>query len=228
MSASACLHGEPGVSQLAAAGSSAKTTTTASSTTRPSTRRCRGSWTSFGRLRRNNEAAFARYLATEEGRRAVLVTLVSDVATVVLPAAGARPAARDRAAHARAQRPDGRCTTRTRLDGGVSNRLEVDSGGGQPCADRRLDPGDRAADRRFSRTRSACSPGVRPERSPAAGRSKNRRRRPVFRSVFRPRCSSGGPTSSRPSSCSSRPMPTSAPPRRCSTRRSASPVRSVR
>jgi multidrug efflux system outer membrane protein len=35
----------------------------------------------FGRLRRNDEAAFARYLATEEGRRAVLVALVSDVAT---------------------------------------------------------------------------------------------------------------------------------------------------
>ena len=35
----------------------------------------------FGRLRRNNEAAFDRYLASEEGRRAVLVTVVSDVAT---------------------------------------------------------------------------------------------------------------------------------------------------
>jgi multidrug efflux system outer membrane protein len=35
----------------------------------------------FGRLRRGEEAAFARYLASEEGRRAVLVTLVSDVAS---------------------------------------------------------------------------------------------------------------------------------------------------
>ena len=62
----------------------------------------------FGRLRRNDEAAFARYLATEEGRRAVLVTLVSDVASSVLPAARARPAARDRASDAGIERPDGR------------------------------------------------------------------------------------------------------------------------
>jgi multidrug efflux system outer membrane protein len=35
----------------------------------------------FGRLRSENDAAFNRYLSTEEGRRAVLVTLVSDVAS---------------------------------------------------------------------------------------------------------------------------------------------------
>jgi multidrug efflux system outer membrane protein len=35
----------------------------------------------FGRLRRGEEAAFARYLASEEGRRAVLVTLVGDIAS---------------------------------------------------------------------------------------------------------------------------------------------------
>ena len=79
----------------------------------------------FGRLRRNNEAAFARYLATEEGRRAVLVTLVSDVAS----------------AYFLLQELDLQLTIarntlglneRTvvfytdRLNGGVSNRLEVD------------------------------------------------------------------------------------------------------
>ena len=35
----------------------------------------------WGRIRRLNEAALARYLATEEGRRGVLLSLVSDVAT---------------------------------------------------------------------------------------------------------------------------------------------------
>ena len=35
----------------------------------------------WGRIRRLNEAARARYLATEEGRRGVLLSLVSDVAT---------------------------------------------------------------------------------------------------------------------------------------------------
>ena len=79
----------------------------------------------FGRLRRNNEAAFARYLATEEGRRAALVTLVSDVAS----------------AYFLLQELDLQLTIarntlglneRTvvfytdRLNGGVSNRLEVD------------------------------------------------------------------------------------------------------
>ncbi|HYP13675.1 MAG TPA: TolC family protein, partial [Bryobacteraceae bacterium] len=35
----------------------------------------------FGRIRRLTESARAQYLATEEGRRAVLVTLISDVTT---------------------------------------------------------------------------------------------------------------------------------------------------
>src|SRR5512139_1084969 len=35
----------------------------------------------FGRIRREKQAAFAAYLATEEGRRAALITLVADVAS---------------------------------------------------------------------------------------------------------------------------------------------------
>src|SRR5262249_21229592 len=35
----------------------------------------------WGRIRRLNEAALARYLATEEARRGVMLSLVSDVAT---------------------------------------------------------------------------------------------------------------------------------------------------
>ena len=79
----------------------------------------------FGRLRRNDEAAFARYLASEEGRRAVLVTLVSDVASsyfllreldLQLEIARRTLALNDRTVVYYSQR----------LDGGVSNRLELD------------------------------------------------------------------------------------------------------
>ena len=79
----------------------------------------------FGRLRRNNEAAFARYLATEEGRRAVLVTLVSDVASAYfllqeldlqLEIARRTLVLNDQTV----------VFYTDRLDGGVSNRLELD------------------------------------------------------------------------------------------------------
>lgn len=79
----------------------------------------------FGRLRRNNEAAFARYLATEEGRRAVLVTLVSDVASAYfllqefdLQLEIARRTLK--------LNEDTVVYYTDRLNGGVSNRLEVD------------------------------------------------------------------------------------------------------
>jgi multidrug efflux system outer membrane protein len=79
----------------------------------------------FGRLRREKESALAQMLASEQGRRGVLVTLVGDVASNYF----------------RAQELDlelliARQTLqindetvayfRNRLDGGVSNRLEVD------------------------------------------------------------------------------------------------------
>jgi multidrug efflux system outer membrane protein len=79
----------------------------------------------FGRLRRNSEAAFARYTATEEGRRAVLITIVSDVATsyfllreldLQLEIARRTLVLNDQTV-----------TFYTdRLSGGVSNRLELD------------------------------------------------------------------------------------------------------
>jgi multidrug efflux system outer membrane protein len=79
----------------------------------------------FGRLRRNNEAAFARYLATEEGRRAVLVSLVSDVASSYF-------LLRDLDLQLEIARRTLKLNEQTvtyytqRLGGGVSNRLEVD------------------------------------------------------------------------------------------------------
>jgi multidrug efflux system outer membrane protein len=79
----------------------------------------------FGRLRRGREAAFAQYLATEEGRRAVLVTLVGDVASTYFYL-------RELDLQLEIARRTLKLNEETvkyyvtRLQGGVSNRLEVD------------------------------------------------------------------------------------------------------
>lgn len=79
----------------------------------------------FGRLRRETEAANARYMATEEFRRGVIVTLVADVAASYF-------ALRDldfqlEIARRTVQANDETVAFyRKRLDGGVSNRLELD------------------------------------------------------------------------------------------------------
>ena len=84
-----------------------------------------GGSTCSGGCAANNEAAFARYLATEEGRRAVLVTLVSDVASSYF-------LLRELDLQLEIARRTLSSTTRPvvyyadRLAGGVSNRLEVD------------------------------------------------------------------------------------------------------
>jgi outer membrane protein, multidrug efflux system len=79
----------------------------------------------FGRLRRGKEAAFAQYLATEEGRRAVLVTLVGDIASTYFYL-------RELDLQLEIARRTVKLNDETvayyvtRLQGGVSNRLEVD------------------------------------------------------------------------------------------------------
>jgi multidrug efflux system outer membrane protein len=80
----------------------------------------------FGRIRRDSEAAFARYLSTEEGRRAVLVTLVSDVASSYF-LLRELDLQRDVAIRTLALNDQTVEYYRTRLAGGVSNRLELDS-----------------------------------------------------------------------------------------------------
>ena len=80
----------------------------------------------FGRIRREKEAAFAAYLATEEGRRAAVITLVADVASTYL-------LLREldlQLEVARRTRPTNEETVQyydRRLKGGVSNRLELDT-----------------------------------------------------------------------------------------------------
>jgi multidrug efflux system outer membrane protein len=79
----------------------------------------------FGRIRREKEAAFAAYLATEEGRRAALITLVADVASTYL-------FLRELDLQLDVARRTVQTNEETvrfyekRLQGGVSNRLEVD------------------------------------------------------------------------------------------------------
>jgi multidrug efflux system outer membrane protein len=79
----------------------------------------------FGRIRREKEAAFAAYLATEEGRRAALITLVADVASTYL-------FLRELDLQLDVSRRTVQTNEETvryyekRLSGGVSNRLEVD------------------------------------------------------------------------------------------------------
>lgn len=80
----------------------------------------------FGRIRRESEAAFAEYLATEEGQRAVLVSLVGDVASTYLLMRQLDM----QLEIARATSVTNEQTVefyRKRLAGGLSNRLELDT-----------------------------------------------------------------------------------------------------
>ena len=79
----------------------------------------------FGRIRRETESAQAQFLATEQARRGVLVTLVGDVATnyFLLREIDAQL---DTARRTLRNNDDTVEYFQTRLDGGVSNRLEVD------------------------------------------------------------------------------------------------------
>jgi multidrug efflux system outer membrane protein len=79
----------------------------------------------FGRIRREHESALAILLATEQGRRGVLVTLIGDVATTYfqLRELDVQLDLARRTLRVNDQTVD---YFTTRLNGGVSNRLEVD------------------------------------------------------------------------------------------------------
>jgi multidrug efflux system outer membrane protein len=78
----------------------------------------------FGRIRKESDAAVARWLATEEGRRAVLVTLVADVSATYFYL---QELEHEIAIAKRTVLLNDETVTyyRRRLDGGVSNRLEL-------------------------------------------------------------------------------------------------------
>jgi len=79
----------------------------------------------FGRLRRGQEAAFAQYLASEQGRRAVVVTLVGDIASTYF-FLRELDLELEIAKRTLKVNDDTVSYYATRLEGGVSNRLEVD------------------------------------------------------------------------------------------------------
>ena len=80
----------------------------------------------FGRIRRESEAAFAEYLATEEGQRAVLVSLVGDVSStyLLMRQLDLQLEIARQTAVTNQETVD---FYRKRLEGGLSNRLEVDT-----------------------------------------------------------------------------------------------------
>jgi outer membrane protein, multidrug efflux system len=94
----------------------------------------------FGRLRRGKEAAFAQYLATEQGRRAVIVTLVGDIASTYF-------FLRELDLELEIARRTVKVNDDTvayyvnRLQGGVSNRLELDQAKGNRALTAAVIPG---------------------------------------------------------------------------------------
>jgi multidrug efflux system outer membrane protein len=78
----------------------------------------------WGRLRRLNEAARARYLATEEARRAVLTTLIADVTQTYL-ALRALDFELEIARRTRQAATDGLRLVEARRSGGVASGLDV-------------------------------------------------------------------------------------------------------
>ena len=122
----------------------------------------------FGRLRREQEAAMALALASEQGRRGVLVTLVGDVATnyfllreldlqLEIARRNASPERRDRRVLPESSR-------RGRVE---SSRTRSDSG--PPRADGGGDPGNRAADCHCRKRDLAAAGPCRPDPSRASG-----------------------------------------------------------
>jgi multidrug efflux system outer membrane protein len=79
----------------------------------------------FGRLRRENEAALARWLASEQGRRSVMVTLVADISTAYFTLRQ-YDLELEIARRTLVSNTELAKYYRTRLEGGASNRLEVD------------------------------------------------------------------------------------------------------
>ncbi|MET0378046.1 MAG: efflux transporter outer membrane subunit, partial [Spongiibacteraceae bacterium] len=79
----------------------------------------------FGRLRREDEAAIARWLASEQGRRSVVVTLIGDIATAYYTLLEL-DLEREIALKTLDSNTGQTQFYRDRLEGGASNRLEVD------------------------------------------------------------------------------------------------------
>ncbi len=100
----------------------------------------------FGRIRRESEAAFAEYLATEEGQRAVLVSLVGDVASTYL-LMRQLDMQLEIARQTSVTNEETVEFYRKRLAGGLSNRLELDTAVANLARTNALIPAARKPDR---------------------------------------------------------------------------------
>ena len=153
----------------------------------------------WGRIRRSNEAARAELFATEEARRGVLLTLVSDVAQAYFELL-ALDLRLDIARSARDSFDRTYTIFRRRFEQGVVSqacRHPVRRGRWRPR--RRASP-IWSARSRSRRTRSTCCSGATRGRCRAAPSSPRSECRPPFPPGFRQPCSNAGPTSGRPSS----------------------------
>ncbi|HSB98148.1 MAG TPA: efflux transporter outer membrane subunit [Spongiibacteraceae bacterium] len=79
----------------------------------------------FGRLRRQDESAIAQWLATEQGRRGVVVTLIGDIATAYFTLLEL-DLEHEISIKTLKSNTEQTQFYRDRLEGGASNRLEVD------------------------------------------------------------------------------------------------------
>ena len=100
----------------------------------------------WGRIRRLNEAARAEYLATEEARRGVLLSLVSDVAIAYMELRELDQEL-EIAKRTTVAFQDTYDLFNRRLEGGAASALETDARGGVAGRGRGADPRDRARDR---------------------------------------------------------------------------------
>ena len=160
----------------------------------------------WGRIRRATEASQAELLATNDVRRGVVLTLVSEVAASLPHAARARRRAGDRATrhadvrgHARPLRAPVRGRRRHQARGGARRGGAGPGGGGHP-RHRARDRRDRERDQHPARLAAYRDPARRqPHRAAAAAASRRPAcRPPSWRAV---------PTCCRPSRCCARPTP---------------------
>ena len=170
----------------------------------------------FGRVRRQTEAAQARVYATEQGRRGVVLSVVTSVAAsyIVLRALDRQLEISQQTAknYANTLRifelaPQGRRGVEARAR---ASAVAVPAGARGDSVARAAHRGAGEPDRRAAGQESL----------PDSARQEHRRARrcPAFRRTCRRRCSNAAPTSCRPSRTSSRRTPTSAPPARSTTR----------
>ena len=157
----------------------------------------------FGRLRSLSEAAYQQYLSTEQAQKSVHITLVGSVAQAYFNLRAAE-VQMDLTQRTLASRQESYNLVKRRFDGGVSSELDLNQA--KTLLDSASSSLAELARARKPSTRWWCWWARLP--APAAfGREQLLATVPAG---CRPTCWSAGPTSSPPSTSSSRPMPISA------------------